>query len=196
MANFNRVRAREYALEWCQKRNPAFPDYSTRSGGGGDCTNFLSQVMLAGGWTVSWGPSYDPLAWWSGDRKSTSPWAVAESFRYYLKLSKRARLCEVSDLAWGDILFIVPRSLGSDRAAHAMVVTRVGRRSHAWDDVYLCGHSNDRRDVPLKNVESEQNLEFWHVADVIPRFRDFKVPTWPGLMTFDEYRYLNVRERI
>lgn len=191
MANFNRVRAREYALAWCQKRNPAFPDYSYNSGGGGDCTNFVSQVMLAGGWTVSWGNSLAATAWWSGDRKSTNSWSVAQAFRYYLKISKRASLCEANQLAWGDILFVVPRSLGSDRAAHAMVVTRVGRRSNPWDDVYLCGHSNERKDMPLKNVGAEENLEFWHVADVINSFYDVKLP---GMFMIDEYRGLNVRQ--
>jgi len=193
MANFNRVRAREYALDWCQKRNPAFPDYSSSNGGGGDCTNFVSQVMLAGGWTVSWGSLLSPTSWWSGNKKSTYSWSVAQTFRIYLGMSKRAALCEASDLAWGDILFVVPRSLGSNKAAHAMVVTRVGRRSHPWDDVYLCGHSNDRRDMPLKNVGSPENLEFWHVSDVIPAFYNFKIP---GTFVIDEYRYFNVREKL
>ena len=40
-----RERAVEYALRWALSRNPLFPDFA---GIGGDCTNFVSQAILAG----------------------------------------------------------------------------------------------------------------------------------------------------
>ena len=63
MQFFNRQRAVEYALRWALGRNPMFPDYSGH-GHGGDCTNFVSQAMLAGGWTTVTGWRADRTAWW------------------------------------------------------------------------------------------------------------------------------------
>lgn len=43
-------RAVEYALRWALARNPLFSDFA---GIGGDCTNFVSQCLLAGGATMN-----------------------------------------------------------------------------------------------------------------------------------------------
>lgn len=42
---YNRQRAVEYAKRWALSRNPLFIDFT---GGGGDCTNFVSQCIFAG----------------------------------------------------------------------------------------------------------------------------------------------------
>lgn len=47
---YDASRAVEYALRWAQSRNPLFPDFA---GIGGDCTNFISQCLLAGGATMN-----------------------------------------------------------------------------------------------------------------------------------------------
>ena len=39
-----------YAMSYCDKRNPDFNDYT---GVGGDCANFVSQCLLAGGQDLS-----------------------------------------------------------------------------------------------------------------------------------------------
>ena len=46
---YDGVAASRYADAWALSRNPSFPDFSA-NGGGGDCTNFVSQAMSAGGW--------------------------------------------------------------------------------------------------------------------------------------------------
>ena len=43
---YDRQRALEYAREWALSRNPLFFDFTGR---GGNCTNFVSQCLLAGG---------------------------------------------------------------------------------------------------------------------------------------------------
>ena len=40
----------DYANSYCDKRNPEFNDYT---GSGGDCANFVSQCLLAGGQDLS-----------------------------------------------------------------------------------------------------------------------------------------------
>ena len=47
---YNREAALEYAKEWAFSRNPQFYDFENI---GGDCTNFASQVLLAGGASVA-----------------------------------------------------------------------------------------------------------------------------------------------
>lgn len=42
---YNRARAVEYARRWALSRNPLFTNFAGR---GGDCTNFISQAVLAG----------------------------------------------------------------------------------------------------------------------------------------------------
>jgi len=73
MIAFNRWRAVEYTTPWALGRNPDFPDYSSLAGGGGDCSNFVSQVLLAGGWsTLGVGDSVlNPFARWTEPRLVT-----------------------------------------------------------------------------------------------------------------------------
>ncbi len=51
---YDRGAAIDYAWTWCgSSRNPAYCDYS---GVGGDCTNFVSQCLMAGGvYPGGWG---------------------------------------------------------------------------------------------------------------------------------------------
>ena len=83
---YDRVRAVEYAKRWALSRNPLFYDFT---GGGGNCTNFVSQSLLAGGLTM--------------DPSETFGW-------YYVSLNERAPawtgvnelyefLCGVGDFA-------------------------------------------------------------------------------------------------
>ena len=43
---YDRTKAITYAQNWALKSNPAFYHFG---GKGGDCTNFISQCLLAGG---------------------------------------------------------------------------------------------------------------------------------------------------
>jgi hypothetical protein len=173
MGIFNRLRARQYAMDWALKRNARFRDYSGDRGGGGDCTNFVSQAMLAGGWEVAWGNGRDNRAWWTTGEVSSSAWAGVQAFHAHVRVAGRASPCGRNELAWGDLMFVV--NPGSDRPLHVMVVTDVVYRPkvhhRAENEVSLCGHSNDRLNLPVERViheYGESNIEFWKVADVMP----------------------------
>jgi len=60
---YDRSRAKQYIDTYWKKYNPAYPAFSN---GGGDCTNFISQVLFAGG--VSWVDDGNP----ANSRKSTN----------------------------------------------------------------------------------------------------------------------------
>ena len=52
---YNRDRAVEYARRWAFERNPLFENFA---GIGGDCTNFVSQSVLAGGCVMDYTPTF------------------------------------------------------------------------------------------------------------------------------------------
>ena len=68
---YARMRALAYARRWAFARNPLFNDYSPY---GGNCTNFASQCLLAGGLVMNYEPVYgwfyrsdsDRAAAWTG----------------------------------------------------------------------------------------------------------------------------------
>lgn len=47
--NYNRINAVNYAKTWWNKRNPDFYNFDNM---GGDCTNFICQCLLAGGYKM------------------------------------------------------------------------------------------------------------------------------------------------
>ncbi len=61
---YNGSSAANYAQEWAYSRNPYYLNCDTEAGGGGDCTNFVSQCVRAGGIAYMW----------YGDRDSYLPW--------------------------------------------------------------------------------------------------------------------------
>jgi len=72
---YDREAAVAYAHKWAFARNPRFADFEAM---GGDCTNFASQVLMAGGADMN----YTPITGW-----------------YYLSLNQRAP-------AWTGVAFL------------------------------------------------------------------------------------------
>ncbi|MGB8956358.1 MAG: amidase domain-containing protein [Tumebacillaceae bacterium] len=96
---YDRVRAYKYAELWWNGFNPQFKTMQ-----GNDCTNFISQVVYAGGIPMVGGSSRSSGWWYRGSNWSFS-WAVAHSFRLALPRWLHAR--EVADprqLMIGDVI--------------------------------------------------------------------------------------------
>ncbi len=72
---YNRERAVEYARTWALRRNPLFIDFT---GIGGNCTNFVSQAVLAGSCTMNYTPDF---GWYYISPEERAPaWSSVESF--------------------------------------------------------------------------------------------------------------------
>ena len=54
---YNRQAAVQYANLWWNRRNPAFPNFTV------DCTNYISQCLLAGGAPMRGAPNRGK-GWW------------------------------------------------------------------------------------------------------------------------------------
>ncbi len=76
---YNRARAVEYARRWAFARNPLFYDFT---GEGGNCTNFVSQCLLAGCCQMNFTPTFGWYYINSAER--TAAWTGVEFFRNFL----------------------------------------------------------------------------------------------------------------
>ena len=83
-------KAAEYALRYALVPNPSYQYFSSHGDGGGDCTNFISQCLHAGGAAMAFGTS---SPWWynnmgtsqTDDDKHSISWAVANSLYWALR---------------------------------------------------------------------------------------------------------------
>src|SRR5690606_35220066 len=92
---YTRLAAVRYALRHWNDPNPVFGNMDT-FGAGGDCANFVSQCLLAGGWPLDYRESAVDREWWYR-RMGTEPfdrnrddwwsctWAVADSHLRYMR---------------------------------------------------------------------------------------------------------------
>lgn len=73
---YDRQRAVEYAKRWALSRNPLFTDYSRI---GGNCTNFVSQSILAGSCVMNYST---PFGWYYESDSNRAPAWTSVEFLY------------------------------------------------------------------------------------------------------------------
>lgn len=97
---YNRAQAVQYAALWWSSFNPVFRAFAD------DCTNFISQCLLAGGMPMEVTGRRDKGWWYLGPNEQWSySWAVAHSLRWYLETSGRAEKRDgARQLDLGDII--------------------------------------------------------------------------------------------
>lgn len=114
---YDRLGAVRYAKNHALFPNPSFKYFEVYETLGGDCTNFISQCLLAGNAPMTYTTDY---AWWynkSGtyninDDKWSIPWAVAHSLYWTLKVNQQSgkpgpkgfEVDNVSILELGDLI--------------------------------------------------------------------------------------------
>lgn len=113
---YNRDEAVKYAITYALTPNPDYKYLSYHGDGGGDCTNFISQCLNAGGAPMDF-KSQKP--WWynhmetsKNDDKWSVSWSVAHALYWCLKSRAKLNLpglkaTEVSDISMleaGDII--------------------------------------------------------------------------------------------
>ncbi len=154
MGLYNRMNAIRYASRWALSRNPDYPNYSGH-GGGGDCTNFISQCLFAGGWSFILGGKGDGDAWWSNNGANTKTWSSAAWFYDFLDDSPRVSRCQEDDLDLGDVVMMQGVDFG--HPDHAMMVTHITWLSTPdgqQRQVSLSYHSTDTLNNPLREIKS------------------------------------------
>ncbi|MET7402227.1 amidase domain-containing protein [Dactylosporangium sp. NPDC005572] len=158
LAGYNYTAMVNYARAWATGRNPAYPTYSD------DCTNFISQVMRAGGWaTVGSSPRSDRKSsanWWYTMYPSTCSytWGGAENWYWFATGSGRTYIIDMYSMGAGDVL---QYDYDYDyNISHTQVCT--GRDSTG---PLMTQHGSDYRDKRLKEImATPANLNAWKYA--------------------------------
>lgn len=158
---YERERAVEYARRWALSRNPLFADFTGR---GGDCTNFVSQCILAGApfmnYTETYGWYYisesDRAPAWSGveflfDFLTMAP-EFSESNGGTGPFAENARSMRQIDI--GDVIQL---SNASGDFYHTLIISGFEER-----DVLVCAHSDDALDRPLSSY-NYASLRILHI---------------------------------
>ena len=141
---YDRNAAVEYARVWAESNNPYYPFYGEN---GGDCTNFVSQALVAGGlptdltWRTYWLPIFGT--------KTTREWDNAQaSYNYFTDLTndfvKSVNTIETkSDILPllmtgavkpGDLMYFEKESNGT--ITHTAIITQILN-----GDIIYCQHS-------------------------------------------------------
>jgi len=166
MGSYNRQKAVYYACRYALMYNSNWFDDRGSAGGGGDCTNFISQCLYAGGWEMVSGAM--GMSWWADvgtkDRSRRSPsWGGAGAFQTFLWGGLRAKECEQNEVQLGDLI----QEVRNDTAMHTMIITGLFKTAQGSKILYSC-HTADRLSRPFdlaKPVDSESKFIFWKMRD-------------------------------
>jgi len=175
---YDRQKAADYAYNNAYNKVPGTWRFSG-TGSGGDCTNFASHSLQAGGWEEVGGYWYtSSRAWWYDYPYRygySHTWAVADRFRNFLDCSGRAYPVAVSrrmsSLEKGDIVQMDYKDRRGNYGCwdHTMVVT--GKTNN---DLLMSYHSiGDPRKTGVRNrplqkiINDNSGARFlgWHIRD-------------------------------
>ena len=149
MRGYNRNAAVAYAHRWAFGRNPKFYDYEKL---GGDCTNFASQCLYAGGGIMNYTPTF---GWYyiDGNRKAPAWTGVIYLYRFLTRREATpgpvAEECALGDLRPGDL---VQLSFDGGTFSHCPVVVATDG-SGSPDTILLAAHTYDADNRPLSTYE-------------------------------------------
>ena len=160
---YNRMRAVEYARTWALGRNPLFIDFT---GIGGNCTNFVSQCLLAGSCVMNYTPDY---GWYYVSAEDRAPaWSSVEYFFDFLTQAPRfvsqnggegpyGRVVERSLAEVGDVIQYA-NSTGD--WYHTVIISKI-----TPEEIFVCAQSDDALDRPLSSYNFT-TTRFLHVDGV------------------------------
>ncbi len=143
MKNFDKESAVIYARKHALKYNP---DFMSFKGLGGDCTNYISQCLLAGGGVMN----YSNNGWFYVDSNNRAPsWTGVNFLTNFLLANKtpgfRVEIIKKENLQIGDIVQI---RQNPNRFNHTMIVTKA-----YGGKVFVSAHSNDCLDKSLDDYK-------------------------------------------
>ena len=157
--HYDRKKALDYANRWALARNPEYYDFSKL---GGDCTNFCSQVLYAGGCSMN----YESGGWYYRDGNNKSPSWTGVNFLYEFLIRDKdfgptALEVNVRDIKSGDII-----QLSFERENifdHSLIVVNYGIPA-AVSNIKVSTHTYDRYHYPLRNYEWTK-IRFLHIIE-------------------------------
>ncbi len=158
---YDREKAVQYAKRWAFDRNPLFYDFT---GGGGNCTNFISQCLLAGCCQMNYLPEF---GWYYINAGARSAAWTGVEFLYNFLIANAgednfvgagtgpfAQEVANGELELGDII-----QLGREEGDfyHTLIVTGFSRKGYL-----VSAHSDDACDRPLSSYKYRR-IRFLHI---------------------------------
>lgn len=112
--NYLRVNAINYAKKYALTPNELYKYFKLINDTGGDCTNFISQCLYAGGAPMVYN---NKNSWWYKNSTCSSSWSVAHELYWLLKINKQDNLqgpkgfevTSLNSLKLGDLIFFENR---------------------------------------------------------------------------------------
>lgn len=145
MIKYDRISAVEYATKWALDKNPQYFHFE---GIGGDCTNFISQCLLAGGGKMNFDKYY---GWFYIDQNNRSPsWTSVNYLQRFLLSNKspgfNVKIMPIDKLEIGDIIQIrqTPENFN-----HSVIITKI-----VSSQIYVSAHSYDALNKPLSSYKA------------------------------------------
>lgn len=91
-----------YAEKYWKNYNTAYRSFSNA---GGDCTNFVSQSLYAGGWKHATTSTEDYGTWWYGTSGQSDSWVGVNEWSWFTQTAKRTTpLANAYQMDLGDVL--------------------------------------------------------------------------------------------
>ena len=141
LVSYNRESAAKYAMKWALSRNSAYRDYEEW---GGDCTNFISQCVHAGGIPFDHNGNNILKQWyWYSDISRTPSWTGAEPFYKYI-IGNNSK--DTQNFGIGDIVQLVYED---NLAYHNMIISDIILDGDFLVDYLICQHTYDLLNYPL-----------------------------------------------
>ncbi|OKL46245.1 amidase domain-containing protein [Boudabousia marimammalium] len=132
-----------YLERYWSKYNPAYRSFHQK---GGDCTNFVSQALRAGGWKDKYGWPRNANYWWYGFATQSRSWTSVDYWATFARASGRTKnLSNVWHLRKGDVLQVTKKK--SNQKIHTMMVSYYHKGVP-----YFTYHTADRYRRSLKQV--------------------------------------------
>ncbi len=146
---YNREKAVEYAHKWVFGRNPAYYDFSKI---GGDCTNFISQCIHAGGAPMNYKRD---TGWYYNSVYSRAPaWSGVQFLYNFLTTNKgvgpKGTPIPLKEVEIGDIIQL---SFDGTAYSHSLMVVSIGFPVDE-DTVLIATHTDDSDYRPLSSYEA------------------------------------------
>ncbi|MBQ4150995.1 MAG: amidase domain-containing protein [Clostridia bacterium] len=154
---YNRENALEYARRWAFERNPLFYNYT---GQGGDCTNFISQCLLAGSCQMNFTPIF---GWFYLDSETrTASWTGVEFFYNFIVGNTGVGPYGVESNSGGiDIGDVVQLANDSGDYYHTLFISGISDT----EGILVAAHSDDAFDRPLSSY-NYASARFIHILGV------------------------------
>lgn len=154
---YNREAAIAYARRWALSRNPAYYDYHTL---GGDCTNFVSQCLHAGGAPMNYAKK---LGWYySGPSRHSYSWTAVHYLYEFLTRNKGigpfGHEVKMKEAQPGDISQFAGTS---SRFSHTQFILSVGNPP-SLENILIAAHTIDSLDRPLSTYKFLK-IRFIHI---------------------------------